>query len=100
MESKKIKINFITLIRYLYPITIVLIVITLAFLIKFLYSNVYQTIIQAELITDLKKVISEEILKREKFDKVIENIENKEIKTKINIESLRDPFQSTNQQSQ
>ena len=88
------KINFFALINYLYPATIVLIVLVLLFLVKFLYSNVYQTIISAELITDLRKEISEASLEKSKFNQVVENIKAKLLISQINIEEIKDPFQN------
>lgn len=98
MKKQKTKINFIALLKYFYPATIVIIVIILGFLIQFLYHNVYQTIIQAELITDLRKRITEEVVEKEKFNTVLNNITTKrEIKT-IDIASIKDPFQEYNQE--
>lgn len=88
------KINFFLIIRYLYPATIILIVITLLILIRFLYSNVYQTIIQAELITDLRKEISDQNLEKDKFYRVIKNIELKTTQEKIITDQIKDPFQN------
>ncbi len=88
------KINFFLIIKYLYPITITLIIIVLLFLLRFLYSNVYQTIIQAELITDLRKETSDENLQKNKFDQVTRNIESKLSTSEINTNNLKDPFKS------
>lgn len=88
------KINFFLVISYLYPATIVVIVIALLILMRFLYSNVYQTIIQAELITDLRKEISEQSLEKDKFNEIIKNIETKTKADKINIDQIKDPFQN------
>ena len=88
------KINFFALINYLYPATIVLIVLVLLFLIKFLYTNVYQTIISAELITDLRKEISEASLEKNKFNQVVEGIKAKLLISQINTEQTKDPFQN------
>ena len=87
-------INLFALIKYLYPSTIILIVIILLFLIKFLYSNVYQTIISAELITDLRKEISEASLEKNKFNQVVENIKNKLSIGELNTDLIKDPFQN------
>lgn len=92
--KKPNKINFFLIIRYLYPVTIILIIITLFILIRFLYNNVYQTIIQAELITDLRKEISDQSLDKNKFDQVTKNIEAKINSEKINSKQIRDPFQN------
>lgn len=88
------KINFFLIIRYLYPATIVVIVITLFILMNFLYNNVYQTIIQAELITDLRKETSDQSLEKNKFDQIIKNVESKTQAEKINLDQIKDPFQS------
>jgi len=88
------KINFFLIIRYLYPITIIVVVMTLLILLRFLYSNVYQTIIEAELISDLKKETTDESLEKDKFDQVIKNLELKSITPKINIAEIKDPFQN------
>ena len=88
------KINFFALISYLYPATIILIVLVLLFLIKFLYSNVYQTIISAELITDLRKEISEASLEKTKFNQVVDAIKANLLINRIEVESIKDPFQN------
>ncbi|MDO8668783.1 MAG: hypothetical protein Q7K65_00635 [Candidatus Buchananbacteria bacterium] len=88
------KINFFLIVRYLYPATIIVIVITLIILTRFLYNNVYQTIIQAELITDLRKEISDQSLERDKFNQIISNVESKIQTEQINTEQIKDPFQN------
>jgi predicted KAP-like P-loop ATPase len=88
------KINFFLIIKYLYPVTIFLIIITLFFLGKFLYNNVYQTIIQAELITDLRKEISDQNLERAKFEQITKNIELKGSSEITNTQAIKDPFQN------
>ena len=87
-------INFFLIIRYLYPITIVVIIITLLILLKFLYNNVYQTIIQAELITDLRKEVTDENLAKDKFDQVLQKIELKSSSNTADISVIKDPFQN------
>lgn len=80
--------------RYLYPITIILIVVVLALIMRFLYHNVYQTIIEAELITDLRKEVSDEVLKEKSFKQVIDNIDKKSRNDALNIETIKNPFRS------
>jgi cell division protein FtsL len=93
MKITKPNINIITTLKYLNPIVIILIIIVLTFLLRFLYNNVYQTIIQAELITDLRKEISDEVLQKNKFDRIIENIRIKTQERDIGINKTKDPFQ-------
>lgn len=88
------KINFFLIVRYLYPITITVIIVILFFLMQFLYHNVYQTIIEAELITDLRKETSEENLEKNKFDQVITKLNLKSLADKLDANSLKDPFQN------
>lgn len=92
MKKKKIKINFFLLIRYFYPLSIFIIVVVLAALFAFLYKNVYQTLAQAETLTELKQKVSEEKLQKEKFNEIIENIENKSQRTDISQENLKNIF--------
>jgi cell division protein FtsL len=92
VNLKGIKINVFSLVKYMYPVTILLIVVILVILMNFLYHKVYQTIIQAELITDLRKEISEENLDKDKFNKALQAIERKRSDETIDIKTITDPF--------
>lgn len=93
MKNKnKPKINFFLIIRYLYPTTIALIVVVLMLLLRFLYTHVYQTIIQAELITDLRREISDESLEKTKFEQIIANLKVKDNPNLTDLDKLKDPF--------
>lgn len=72
------KINFFALIRYFYPLAIFIIVLILLGLFWFLYQNVYQTISRAQELTELKKEVSQEYLKTELFDQILERIKSKQ----------------------
>src|SRR3989339_566940 len=92
IKLKKAHINYFALVRYFYPITIIIIIIVLGFFMLFLYNNVYQTIAQAEALTDLRKHVSDEQLLKENFEEIIENIEQKKQPTDIDFNNLKNPF--------
>ncbi|MEK7653313.1 MAG: hypothetical protein AAB358_02455 [Patescibacteria group bacterium] len=91
-DLKKIKINPLAFARRLTPISICLIVIILILFMGFLYRNVYQTLAQAETVTNLKKEVTEESLNKEKFYQVLEKINKKTASTQIDFSGLKNPF--------
>jgi len=90
-RSKLSGLKHFSISKYLYSITIVLIVAGLCFLFLFLYRNVYLTLSQAEIVTMLKKEIPEESLNKSKLTEIIDNIK---IKTtpKQKTEQIKNPF--------
>lgn len=79
------------LIRYIYPVSILLGTLTLLGVMLFLYSNVYETLAQAELVNDLKAKVAQENLNLDKFNQIIEDMEDKSNCSEINAAELRDP---------
>lgn len=57
----------------------------------FLYRNVYETLVQAELVNDLKTRVVQERLSIDKFNEVIGNRKNKLDCAMIEKKELRDP---------
>ena len=92
LNLKKIKINPLAFARRLTPISICLIVVVLILFMGFLYRNVYQTLAQAETVTNLKKEVTEESLDKEKFYQVLEKIDKKTASAKIDFGGLKNPF--------
>ncbi|MBI5765673.1 hypothetical protein HZA71_00390 [Candidatus Falkowbacteria bacterium] len=92
INLKKIKFNFIYLLRYLYPITIAVIVIILLVLIFFLYNNVYKTLAYAEMITALKQKVPPENLEKKQFEEILAKIQEKIKKTDALIDNIKNPF--------
>jgi len=73
----KINVNPAWIIRYIFPFTILIIIGILFWFFYFLYNNVYMTMAQATIVTDLKtKVISEQ-LSKDKFAEVIKKLAEK-----------------------
>lgn len=76
---KKIKLNLFAVLRLLKPTIFLVIALAVIFMFFFLYRNVYQTISQAEILTELKKEVPEEALQKEKFLQILEKIKNKQL---------------------
>lgn len=89
---KKIKNNLFRIINYLFPLTLAIIIITSALFANFVYKNVYQTIAQAEVLTELKKEVPEEILDKEKFYQILENIKQKTEIAATTTPEIKNPF--------
>jgi len=66
------------LVRYGYGLTIIIIILVLVWLMYFLYCNVYQTLGQAEIVTQLKQKVLEEDLQQDKFNLVVEKLKAKQ----------------------
>lgn len=94
IKLNKLKINSFLLIRYFYPVSIIIILIILGGFLFFLYQNVYQTLAQAKTVTDLKQKVSEERLQKEKFDEIIEKINQKIIPSERNLNNINNPFEN------
>lgn len=96
MKLDQLKIKLPTLkdfylLRYLYPITILIVIIGLTFLLVFLYRNVYLTLSQAEIVTMLKKEIPEQNLERDKLMQIIDKLQAKSSPIE-KIDSINNPF--------
>lgn len=94
MKQIKIKlpaVNSFRLLRYLYPLTIFLVIIGLTALFLFLYQNVYQTLSQAEIVTMLKKEIPEQNLEKDKLLEVVQKIKTKSIPGQ-RVDQIKNPF--------
>ena len=57
-KIKKIKIDPLRILRRSYPVTIIIVVVTLIIVAFFLYQNVYQTLSYAKIVTNLKQKVS------------------------------------------
>lgn len=91
--------NIFSLARYIYPISISLgTVLTLAVM-YFLYLNVYKTIGQAEIVTNLKGKVAEEQLNESRFSQIIEKIKSKSSRAKDRYDQLKDPTDYETQSS-
>ena len=86
-------INWLSGLRFIYPITILIILIILFAVGWFLYNNVYKTIAYAEELTDLKKQVPENVLENNKFKTITEKIEAKTKLDDINIDAIRNIFE-------
>jgi len=64
-------VNWFKTTKYIYPITIIVIVIFLTWFMSFLYDNVYTTMSQAAELSNLKAGISEERLNKNDFDEIL-----------------------------
>lgn len=79
LTSKPIdlKINWFKAAKYIYPITIIIIIIVLIWFMSFLYDNVYATMSQAVELSGLKSKVAEERLNLKEFDQIIKRIKDK-----------------------
>ncbi len=77
INLKKVKVNVFALLKYSYPIVIIVIVACLAWMMYFLYQNVYRTLTAAEILTELRKKVPEETLQEDKFKQIIIRIREK-----------------------
>lgn len=83
-EGKNIKdkksagnFNIYWMIKYIYSITIFFIVLILIWVMSFLYNNVYLTMTQAQLVSDLKSKVIEESVDYLTFNRILEKLDNK-----------------------
>jgi cell division protein FtsL len=72
---------------YIYPITIILGTLMMIGVMLFLHQNVYKTISQAELVSNLKSKVAEEGLNLKRFNQIIEKMGKK--KTCLDVASLK-----------
>ena len=94
INLKKIKVNVFILLRCLYPAVLVLIVVFLSWMMYFLYQNVYQTLAEAEILTELRKKVPEETLQKDKFEGIIQKLKEKTgiMETTTSTPAGKDPF--------
>lgn len=78
-EKKKAvrNIDWSSYIAFIYPITIVIIVLFLVWFMNFLYNNVYLTLSQAIELSGLKAKVIEERINQPLFDQITERIDYK-----------------------
>lgn len=79
------------LIKYTHIISIILGTTILLIVMLFLYKNVYKTLVQTELINNLKSKVVQENLNLNKFNQIIENIKHKSDCLEVNTIELIDP---------
>lgn len=78
MKNLKLPQNYYRFVsKYLNIIVLVLVIIVLSILIYFLYYNFYLTLSEAKEVTTLQKRIISEGIQKEKFNKIISNINEK-----------------------
>jgi len=63
-------------IKYIYPLTITVIIAVLCWVMYFLYNNVYLTMAQAELVSGLKTKVIEASVNLDRFNAVVKRINN------------------------
>ena len=89
-KFKKIKITSRKANQWFYSLAIILSLFFLAYLSLFLYKNFYQTIAQSKEIIILKEKVAMETVDMDKFNQIMENLNQKNKLKKI--ESLNNPF--------
>lgn len=97
LKLPKLKIiHALNSLKYLYIVTLIIIIGFIAVLGYFLYKNFYQTITQAEEIILLKKEVAPEAIDTNKVDRVLEALEQKTTTTPsvVNLGDLKNPFAS------
>lgn len=79
--------------KFIYPLTIILIVSALGWILSFLYHNVYLTMTQAEIVSSLKTKVIEESVDSEKFSAVVGKIvAKKKLSSWAYFDYLASPF--------
>ncbi|MFA5021039.1 MAG: hypothetical protein WC517_03200, partial [Patescibacteria group bacterium] len=63
--------------KYIFSLTIAIIVLALAWVMSFLYNNVYLTMTQAEIVSSLKSKVIAESVDYDRFNKILEKINRK-----------------------
>lgn len=71
------EIDLFKAIKYIYPLTIAIIVLILIWVMSFLYNNVYLTMSQAEIVSSLKSKVIEESVDFSKFTEIVGEIDAK-----------------------
>jgi len=76
--KKTATIDVFRLIKYIYPLTIVIIVLILTWVMYFLYNNVYLTMTQAQIVSTLKTKVIEESVDYSGFNAIADKIKDKD----------------------
>jgi len=85
--------HFARLAKYIFSLTIAVIVAVLAWVMFFLYNNVYLTMTQAEIVSSLKSKVIEESVDYGRFNKILEKINwKKELADWPYLDYLTSPF--------
>lgn len=101
LKSKNNNDQISKIINYIYPLTILIIIIGITWFVYFLYNNVYQTMTKAEIVSRLKASVSDVSLEKKKFDEIIENIRVKTSPTtKPRSTKIPNPFEYGENSSQ
>ncbi len=87
----KFKLDIIKIINISRPLSLVLIVAVLSYCLYFLHQNVYLTIAQAEILTELKKEVPDEDLQIKTFQEELIQLERKIQATSSEL-TTRNPF--------
>ena len=74
-KIKKIKIDPLRILRRSYPVTIIIVVVTLIIVAFFLYQNVYQTLSYAKIVTNLKQKVTSEYINMVRYEDIIKRFE-------------------------
>jgi len=85
MKINKVKITPQKIAHSLYFMVIILTILTVYFLFFFLYNNIYLTITQSEMIIVLRREVASETVDINKFNQIIQNINQKGTGREINI---------------
>jgi len=86
-------IDIFKAIKYIYPLTIFIIVLILIWVMSFLYNNVYLTMTQAEIVSSLKSKVIEESVDFSKFNDIVKKIaDKKSLGSWPNLKYLTSPF--------
>ena len=78
--------------KYIYPVAIFIATAAVCLVMYFLYNNVYKTIDQAEVVTNLKGKVVQEQLQQALFLQIIDKIRKKEEGIKADFKSLKNPL--------
>ncbi len=93
-KIKKIKFKFkINVIKFVYLLAIIIFLAILISFSLFLYNSFYRSFVQISDIYELQNRVSLETVDVEKFDKIKNNVEDKQNLPFPNLESIRNPFE-------
>jgi len=95
VTDKKVRLNIKSLPwqKYIYPAAIIIATTAICLVMSFLYANVYKTIAQAEVVTNLKGKVVEEQLQQTLFVQIIDKIKKKQEGIKIDFNVLKNPLE-------
>ncbi len=79
-------------IKLIYPLTIFIIILVLTAVMSFLYNNVYLTMAQAGLVSNLKAKVIEESVDFEKFNNIVAKINDRKNSAGRSESQLASPF--------